>query len=210
MESTAQYWKPVWQEFGRPLRAGSGAGAFQSSPAGPQAGFRRRRTTPPAARGRGTDSQLRAQPEQRLWRTMTRSKHQLTRDRVRIHSQLESLLEDGRIKLSGWVSDLLGVSSQRMLRALAEGETDPAKLAAMADPKSARHARATARCPQRRAHAEPDASQYPGFVSGRLDLIESPDPGSRRDGGSGLARPSGTPYSGWRRSPASAPIPPSR
>lgn len=39
-------------------------------------------------------------PEQRLWRTMTRSKHQLTRDRVRIHSQLESLLEESRLKLS--------------------------------------------------------------------------------------------------------------
>ena len=38
-------------------------------------------------------------PEQRMWRTMTRAKHQLTRDRVRIHNQLESLLEDGRIKL---------------------------------------------------------------------------------------------------------------
>ena len=32
--------------------------------------------------------------EQRLWRTMTRSQHQLTRDRVRLHSQVESLLED--------------------------------------------------------------------------------------------------------------------
>jgi len=72
--------------------------------------------------------------EQRLWRTMTRSKHQLTRDRVRIHSQIESLLEDGRIKLSGWVSDLLGVSSRRMLHALAQGESDPAKLADLADP----------------------------------------------------------------------------
>jgi len=73
-------------------------------------------------------------PEQRLWRTMTRSKHQLTRDRVRIHSQIESLLEEGRIKLSGWVSDLLGVSSRRMLHALAHGESDPAKLADLADP----------------------------------------------------------------------------
>jgi transposase len=54
--------------------------------------------------------------EQRLWRMMTRSKHPLTRDRVRIHNQLESLLEDGRIKLSDWVSDLLGVSSRRMRR----------------------------------------------------------------------------------------------
>jgi len=112
-------------------------------------------------------------PEQRLWRTMTRSKHQLTRDRVRIHSQLESLLEDGRIKLSGWVSDLLGVSSQRMLRALAEGETDPAKLAAMADP----NLRATPEQLQDALSAartlSPMHRSILGLFLARLDLIES-------------------------------------
>ena len=39
------------------------------------------------------------------------------------------------IKLSACVSDLLALSSWRMLQALAEGETDAAQLAAMADPK---------------------------------------------------------------------------
>ena len=104
---------------------------------------------------------------------MTRSKHQLTRDRVRIHSQLESLLEDGRIKLSGWVSDLLGVSSQRMLRALAEGETDPAKLAAMADP----NLRATPEQLQDALSAartlSPMHRSILGLFLARLDLIES-------------------------------------
>jgi transposase len=42
-------------------------------------------------------------------------------------------LEECQIKLSSLVSDLLGVSSRRMLKALAEGETNPAALAAMAD-----------------------------------------------------------------------------
>jgi len=129
-------------------------------------------------------------PEQRLWRTMTRSKHQLTRDRVRIHSQLESLLEDGRIKLSGWVSDLLGVSSQRMLRALAEGETDPAKLAAMADP----NLRATPEQLQDALSAARTLSPMHRSILGCFWPAGShreSDPGSRRDGGSGLARPSG-------------------
>jgi hypothetical protein len=49
-------------------------------------------------------------------------------------NQLESLLEQAHIKLSSFVSDLLGVSARRMLKALADGETDPAVLAAMADP----------------------------------------------------------------------------
>ena len=40
--------------------------------------------------------------EQRLWRTVTRRKLQLTRDHVRLQNQLESLLEEAHIKLSAW------------------------------------------------------------------------------------------------------------
>jgi hypothetical protein len=39
---------------------------------------------------------------------MTRMKCQLARDRVRLHNQLECLLEEMRIKLSSVLSDLLG------------------------------------------------------------------------------------------------------
>jgi len=39
--------------------------------------------------------------------------------------QLEALLEEAHIKLSSLVSDLLGVSARRMLKALADGETNP-------------------------------------------------------------------------------------
>lgn len=46
---------------------------------------------------------------------------------------MEGLLEEMHIKLSSYVSDLFGVSGLRMLKALAEGETDPGRLAAMAD-----------------------------------------------------------------------------
>ena len=77
--------------------------------------------------------------EQRLWRTVTHKKYQLRRDHVRLQNQLESLLEEAHIKLSSLVSDLLGVSARRMLKALAEGETNPAALAALAD----QHLRAT-------------------------------------------------------------------
>ena len=73
--------------------------------------------------------------EQRLWRTVTRKKYQLRRDRARLQNQLESLLEEAHIKLSSLVSDLLGASARRMLKALADGETSPAALAALADQK---------------------------------------------------------------------------
>jgi len=46
---------------------------------------------------------------------------------------VETLLEEAHIKLSSLVTDLLGVSAWRMLKALAEGETNPAALAALAD-----------------------------------------------------------------------------
>jgi transposase len=73
--------------------------------------------------------------EQRLWRTVVRRKLQLTRNRVRLQNRVESLLEEAHIKLSSFVSDLLGLSAQRMLKALADGETNPAALAALADRK---------------------------------------------------------------------------
>ena len=104
-------------------------------------------------------------PEQRLWRTMTRSKHQLTRDRVRLHHQVESLLEDGRIKLGVCVSDLLGVSSRRILKALAAGETDAVKLSEMKRPGIARHIRRTAGCIERGAWSERHASGDSGVIS---------------------------------------------
>lgn len=73
--------------------------------------------------------------EQRLWRTVMRRKYQLTRNRVQLQNRLESLLEETHIKLSSLVSDLLGVSARRMLKALADGETNPDTLAALADRK---------------------------------------------------------------------------
>src|SRR5216684_3257945 len=71
--------------------------------------------------------------EQRLWRTVMRRKYQLTRNRVQLQNRLEALLEEAHIKLSSLVSDLLGASARRMLKALADGETDPAVLASLAD-----------------------------------------------------------------------------
>jgi transposase len=59
-------------------------------------------------------------------------KHQKRRRRVQIQNQIEALLEESQIKLSSVITDLLGVTGYRILKALAEGETDPAKLVALA------------------------------------------------------------------------------
>ena len=128
MESTAQYWKPVWEaleRYWKPIRE-------------KREGARRKSGTlhlALAQSNRGRQGRKRDFPdaEQRLWRTVTRRKYQLTRDHVRQQNQLESLLEEAHIKLSSLVSDLLGASARRMLQALAEGETNPAALAVLAD-----------------------------------------------------------------------------
>src|SRR5258708_31453144 len=148
MESTAQYWKPVWEaleRYWKPIcqkREGASgtSGTLHLAQAQSNRGRRgRSRDFPDAERlvkrlvVRDLTLSFVPDTEQRLWRTVTRRKYQLTRDHVRLQNQVESLLEEANIKLSSLVSDLLGASARRMLKALAEGETNPAALAALAD-----------------------------------------------------------------------------
>ena len=148
MESTAQYWKPVWgalEQYWKPTgqkREGSVpmSGTLHLAQAQSNRGPRgRKKDFPDAERlvKRLLANELRLSfvpdAEQRLWRTVMRRKYQLTRNRVQLQNRLEALLEEAHIKLSSLVSDLLGASARRMLRALADGETDPAALAALAD-----------------------------------------------------------------------------
>ena len=148
MESTAQYWKPPWSALERYWKPSSqnreGAGKMSGTLHLAQALSNRGR------RGRKKDfrdaerlvKRLVSQEltlsfvpdgEQRLWRTLMRTRYQRTRDKVRLQNQLEALLEEAHIKLSSLVSDLLGASARRMLKALADGETDPAALATLGD-----------------------------------------------------------------------------
>src|SRR5437016_344783 len=140
MESTAQYWKPVWgalEQYWKPTcqkREGAGpmSGALHLAQAqsnrGPQG---RKKDFPDAERlvKRFVAQELTLSfvpdTEQRLWRTAMRRKYQLTCDRVQLQNRLESLLEETHIKLSSLVSDLLGLSARRMLRALADGGNQP-------------------------------------------------------------------------------------
>jgi transposase len=148
MESTAQYWKPVWgalERFWKAMcqsreSAGRMSGTLHLAQALSNRGRRGRKTDFRDAerlvkRLVSQELVLSFVPdvEQRLRRTLTRTKYQRTRDKVRLQNQLEALLEEAHIKLSSLVSDLLGASARRMLEALADGETDPAALVALAD-----------------------------------------------------------------------------
>jgi transposase len=133
MESTAQYWKPVWLTLERHFRLRLAQAWSNRAPRGKKADFKdAKRWVRRHAAGERTLSFV-PEAEQRQMRTVTRRRTPLTRQRVRIQNQVESLLEETRIKLSSVVTDLLGSSGVRILTALGQGETDPAKLAAMGD-----------------------------------------------------------------------------
>jgi transposase len=105
MESTAQYWRSVWLEL-EPHMCLHLAQAFSNrAPRGRKHDFKdaERLVRRPIAK----EMILSFVPdgEQRIWRNLTRMKLQLTRDRVRIQSQIECLLEEMRIMLPITASD---------------------------------------------------------------------------------------------------------
>lgn len=129
MESTGVYWKPVWNlledEFSLML---VNAQHVKNVP------------------GRKTDVQdcvwlakllqhglLRGsfvprRPIREL-RELCRYRTNLVRERSAASNRIQKTLEDANIKLSSVVSDVLGVSSRRILERLAAGENDPESLA---------------------------------------------------------------------------------
>src|SRR5437588_3316429 len=145
MESTAQYWKPVWgalERYWKPTsqnREGAGrmSGTLHLAQALSNGGRRgRKKDFRDAERlvKRLVSQKLTLSfvpdTEQRLWRTLTRT---VSTDAGQSPSAESTGGTAGRsahqIRL---VSDLLGVSARRMLHALADGETDPAAVAALA------------------------------------------------------------------------------
>jgi len=120
MESTAQYWRPVWEALERywkprcQKREGAGpmSGTLHLAQAQSNRGPRGRKKDFPDAerlvkRLVAQELTLSFVPpaEQRLWRTVMRRKYQLTRNRVQSQNRLESLLEEAHLKLSSLVSD---------------------------------------------------------------------------------------------------------
>jgi transposase len=69
---------------------------------------------------------------QRELRELVRYRRSIIEERARQHNRIQKVLEGANIKLGSVVSDIMGVSSKNMLRAIAEGEEDPEKLANLA------------------------------------------------------------------------------
>jgi transposase len=133
MESTAQYWRTVWLELEPHMLLHLAHAFYNRAPWGRKHDFRDAERLVRRLIAEELILSFVPNGEQRIWRSMTRMKLQLTRDRVRLQNQIECLLEEMRIKLSSVVSDLLGASGLRILRALAAGETDAKRLVALGD-----------------------------------------------------------------------------
>jgi transposase len=133
IESTVQYWKPVLMELEPHMRLHLAQAQSNRAPKGRKTDFGDAKRL--LKRFVAGELMLSFVPGvgQRAWRMVTRGRLQLVRERVQLRNQIESLLEEGRMKLSSVISDLLGASVRRILRAMANGKTNPEALADLGD-----------------------------------------------------------------------------
>ena len=133
MEATGVYWKPVWQVLAD--------GTFELV----LANAAQVKNVP----GRKTDvndatwlSELLAhglvrasfvpQPAIQELRGLLRTRKQLVREKASHVQRVQKTLEEANIKIESVLSDVMGHSGRAIIQALIDGETDPAKLAALA------------------------------------------------------------------------------
>lgn len=131
MESTALYWRPIWLDMeGKFGKLHLAQAQSNRAPKGRKTDYKDAKRL--ARRLMAGELMLSFVPEaeQRSWRDAARAKDHYVTERVQLQNRVEALLEEMRIKLSGVISDLFGVSGRNILAALAEGKTtDPKKLA---------------------------------------------------------------------------------
>ena len=68
---------------------------------------------------------------------MTRTRRELTREIVRHTQRIQATLEEANIKVTSVISDILGLSGRRILKAIVGGEGDPSIVAGLRHPRLA-------------------------------------------------------------------------
>lgn len=132
MESTAQYWRPVWYGLEAHVHLHLSHPLATQAPRGRKRDFRDARRLVDRLWAGDLEESFVPDAEQRSWRWLTRTRVELKRKIGMIRSQVEGLLEEAGIKLAATVSDLFGASGWAMLERLAAGETDPERIARLA------------------------------------------------------------------------------
>jgi len=131
MEATGVYWKPVWHilegeselVLANPLHIRNVPGRKSDiNDATWIADL--------LAHGLIRSSMVPPGPIQAL-RDLTRTRKQLMREVVQHKQRIQKVLEDANVKLASVVSDVVGESGRRMLKAIIAGQTDAKKLAAL-------------------------------------------------------------------------------
>jgi transposase len=137
MEATGVYWKPVWHilegRFGLIL---ANAAHIKGVPGRKSDVNDATWIADLLAHGLIRASFVPPQPIQEL-RDLTRTRKQLTREIVQHTQRIQAVLEEANVKLSSAITDVLGMSGRRILKAIVAGETNPAKLAALGGPRLA-------------------------------------------------------------------------
>lgn len=137
MEATGVYWKPVWHILeGRFALVLANAAHIRGVPGRKSDVNDATWIADLLAHGLIRASFVPPQPIQEL-RDLTRTRKQLGREIVQHTQRIQAVLEEANIKLSSVITDILGVSGRRMLKAIIGGETDPAVLAGLGGPRLA-------------------------------------------------------------------------
>jgi transposase len=133
MEATGVYWKPVWHvlchDFTLVL---ANAAHIRNVPGRKSDANDATWIADLLAHGLIRASFVPPQPIQEL-RDLTRTRRELTREIVRHTQRIQATLEEANIKLASVVSDILGASGRRILKAIVAGESDPQRLAKLGD-----------------------------------------------------------------------------
>lgn len=137
MEATGVYWKPVWHMLeGRFTLILANAAHIKGVPGRKSDVNDATWIADLLAHGLIRASFVPPQPIQEL-RDLTRTRKQLTREIVQHTQRIQAVLEEANVKLSSAITDVLGMSGRRILKAIVAGETDPAKLAELGGPQLA-------------------------------------------------------------------------
>jgi transposase len=136
MEATGVYWKPVWHilsdgDFELVL---ANAAQVKNVPGRKTDVKDADWVSDLLAHGLIRASFVPDSPTQEM-RTLLRTRKQLSREKSSHILRIQKTLEDANIKLDSVVTDIMGLSGRKMIEAMIAGQTDPAKLARLADPR---------------------------------------------------------------------------
>ena len=127
MEATGVYWKPVWHVLhGRFTLILANAAHIRNVPGRKSDVNDATWIAELLAHGLIRASFVPPRPIQEL-RDLTRTRKELTREIVRHTQRIHAVLEEANIKLASVITDILGLSGRRMLKAIVAGETDAVK-----------------------------------------------------------------------------------